>query len=107
MRPFFVLGAKEKLGGKNIRIHFNRWLKKEKGYRNEFHWKPEYSADSGDLISAAWTVVGCSSAEKAIAAVDERAFGPAARLSVSSSGTGDWIASWAGAGAGSTGRFAW
>ena len=50
VKPFYTLRVQEKLGGKYMRIHFNRWLQKEKGYQNEYHWKPVYTIHEGEFV---------------------------------------------------------
>ena len=50
VKPFYMLRAQEKLGGKYMIVLFNRWLQMDKGYKNEYHWQPEHSMREGDFI---------------------------------------------------------
>ncbi len=50
LKPFYALRAQEKLGGKRILVHFNRWLTKTRGYKNVYHWTPLHPIDAGDFI---------------------------------------------------------
>jgi len=50
VKTFYVLRAREKFGGKHMQIQFNRWLEKDRGYKNEYYWSPLHPIQEGDFI---------------------------------------------------------